>query len=337
MPKVSATLHDVARHASVGISTVSKVLNNYQDIAPETRERVLRSVEELSYTPNRAARSFRTGKTNTVSIFMPMIGTDFYDRLVTAMDEELAAHDFDAALFPLLNPRRLERYKAPDALPYHADGLIFASLNPDWLFTDARLPVGLPAVLVDAYHESYDTISVDNAGGAYAATAHLLERPAPTFAILVEERFDTPFSSGVFLERRKGFERALREHGLEPGEDRVLNVEFGADGGRTAFRQILERARPPLNIFSSCDLLARSVLDEASRLDLQLGEDVRVVGFDDQPWAKGLGLSSVHQPVERMGRLAIKMLLERLTDSALEARHQEIEPTLVVRGSSGGG
>lgn len=334
MSKGSITIQDVAKHASVGVSTVSKVLNDYRDIAPDTRERVLKSIEVLGYTVNRAARSFRTGKTQTASIFMPMVGTDFYDRLITAIDNELAAHDYDAALFPLLNSQRLARYKAQDALPYHADGLIFASLNPDWLFADARLPVGLPTVLVDAYHANYDTVTVDNAGGAFAATLHLLERPAETFAILVEERYDTPFASGVFLERRKGFERAISHQGLKVREDRIATVEFSADGGRTGFRQILERAEPPINIFASCDLLARSVLDEAGRLHLKVGRDIRVVGFDDQPWAAGLGLSTVHQPVEQMGKLATDFLLERLADHQLEIRHHEVKPELIVRETS---
>ncbi len=331
------TIQDVADAAGVGKSTVSKVLNGYQDVTDATKNKVLAAVEALGYTPNRAARSFRTGKTQTASIFLPMVGTEFYERLVTAIDEELAAHDYDAALFPLLNDRRLARYKAPDALPYHADGLIFASLNPDWLFEDARLPVALPAVLVDAYHDDYDTVTVDNAGGAQAATAHLLERPGEMFAVMVEERYDTPFSSGVFLERRKGFERALREHGAEVRPDRVLETEYTSDAGRVALREILARSGPPLNVFASCDLQARSILDEARALGLSLGTDLRLVGFDDQPWAEGLGLSTVNQPIEKMGRLATDMLLARMADPDRPIRHEELSPQLKVRASSGGG
>lgn len=336
-PKIPATIHDVAEHAAVGASTVSKVLNGYQDIAPGTKERVLRSVEALGYTPNRAARSFRTGKTQTASIFLPMIGTEFYDRLVTAIDEELAAHDFDAALFPLLNDRRLERYRAADALPYHADGLIFASLNPDWLFANAQLPVPLPAVLVDAYHSDYDTVTVDNAGGAYAATAHLLERPAATFAVLVEERFDTPFSSGVFLERGKGFRQAMADHGNQVEDKNIIFCEYAPESGRLALRRILERTDGPINVFASCDLFARGVLDEAESLGLEVGTHLRLVGFDDQPWAQAAGLSTVNQPIEEMGRLTTKLLLDRLANPARAVEHLQMKPELKVRASSQGG
>lgn len=334
MANLNTTIQDVAKHANVGVSTVSKVLNDYRDIADGTRNRVLSSIEALNYRPNRAARSFRTGITQTASVFMPMIGTEFYDRLITAIDEELAAHDYDAALFPLLNARRLERYKVSDALPYHADGLIFASLNPDWLFVDAKLPIDLPTVLVDAYHADYDTVTLDNAGAAYAATSNLLEKPGETFAIMVEERYDTPFASGVFLERRKGFEHALKDHGLPLLKERIITVEFSPDGGRIGLERVLEQATPPINVFASCDLLARGVLDVAARLGFTVGTDVRVVGFDDQPWAAALELSTVRQPIERMGRLATKLLLKRLKDPSRRLVHRQLKAEFIVRHSS---
>jgi len=329
-----ASIRDVAQRARVGVSTVSKVLNGYSDIGKETRQKVLAAAKALDYRPNRAARSFRTGKTQTVSVFLPMVGTEFYERLITAIDHELAAHDYDAALFPLLSEQRLRRYRESDALPYHADGVIFASLNPDWLFPDARLPAPLPGVLVDAYHADYDTITVDNARGAFDATQHLLERPAPTYSIMIEHFADTPFASGVFIERAKGFERALETSGVGFANEQMVHAEFSRGGGRDAFREILKRTAPPINVFASCDEVARGVLDEVVDRGLRLGSDVRVVGFDDQPWAAEVGLSSVHQPVERLGARAAALLLARFGDPDAPVRHEEVIPTLVRRTSS---
>ncbi len=330
----NVTIQDVAKHANVGISTVSKVLNDYKGVAKATQQRVLEAVKELNYRPNRAARSFRTGRTQTASVFLPMIGTEFYDQLITAIDNELAEHDYDAALFPLLNERRLERYRSPDALPYQADGIILASLNPDWLFLDAKLPAQLPAVLVDAYHADYDTVTVDNAGGAYAATKHLLEKPGTTFALMIEKYDDIPFSSGVFLERLKGFKRALADSGQSFEEGQLITVEFSGEGGRDGLRNILARTVPPINIFASCDLLAKGVMEEAKVNGLALGKDVRVVGFDAQPWTKDYGLSTVKQPIEQLGKEAIRLFLKRLDDPERNIVHHEFKPELIVRSSS---
>lgn len=334
--KKPVTLNDVAQHAQVGTSTVSKVLNGYSDVSDITRERVLAAVQELDFRPNRAARSFRTGKTQTISVFTPMICTEFYDRLITAIDEVLAAHDYDAALFPLLNEKRLERYRSAEALPYQADGLIFASLNPDWLFTQAQLPAPLAAVLVDAYHADYDTVTFDNAAAARLATSHLLEVPAPTFAVMLERFQEGTFSSGAFIERHKGFLRALGEHSERPRSD-VLEVPFEAAGGADALRQILSDYEPPVNVFASCDLLAKGVIDEARSRGLVVGSDVRVVGVDDQPWAAALELSSVRQPIAAMGSRAAELVLQRLAEPDAPVVHVEVEPELVIRRSSRGG
>ena len=329
----TATIQDVANHAKVVPSTVSKVLNDYKGVSLKTRERVLYAVKELNYKPNRAARSFRTGTTLTASVFVPQIGSDFFDRLITAIDDELAANDYDAALFPLLNERRLERYRSPDALPYQADGIIMASLNPDWLFPNAQLPANLPAVLVDAYHAAYDTVTLDNAGGAYAATRHLLEQPGDLFMVTLPTGRNT-FASGVFIERLKGFKQALKDAGKRFNPTKVIEVEFTTEGGRGALRDILSRAKGPIAIFASCDLLAKGILEEAQSQALSVGTDLRVVGFDDQPWAELLNLSTVRQPIETLGHEAVKLLQARLKEPERELVHKEFKPELIVRGSS---
>ena len=334
MQPARPTIQDVARGADVKVSTVSRVLNGYPDVAKATRARVLETIEQLNYVPSRTARSFRTGRTQAVSIMLPMIGTEFYNRLIAAVDKALAEHDYDAALFPMLNEKRLERYLRPNALPYQTDGMLFASLNPDWLFPQAQVPSPLPTVLIDAYHAAYDTVTIDNFSGAYEATRHLLERPAETFAIMVEERYDTPFSSGVFLERLKGFKQALTDAGLPIQEENIVTVEFDRDSSKQALSVILTRTSKPINIFASCDLLARGILDELNRRGLALGHDVRLVGFDDQPWAEALGLTTIKQPIEELGATAVEFLLQRLDKREQEVRHRELKTQLITRYST---
>ena len=334
MQPARPTIQDVARRADVKVSTVSRVLNGYPDVAKATRARVLETIEQLNYVPSRTARSFRTGRTQAVSIMLPMIGTEFYNRLIAAVDKALAEHDYDAALFPMLNEKRLERYLRPNALPYQTDGMLFASLNPDWLFPQAEVPSPLPVVLIDAYHAAYDTVTIDNFGGAYEATRHLLERPAETFAIMVEERYDTPFSSGVFFERLKGFKQALTDAGLPIQEENVVTVEFDRDNSKQALSAILTRTSKPVNIFASCDLLARGILDELNQRGLALGHDVRLVGFDDQPWAEAVGLTTIKQPIEELGATAVEFLLQRLNQREQEVRHRELKTQLITRYST---
>ena len=212
--------------------------------------------------------------------------------------------------------------------------MLFASLNPDWLFPKAEVPSPLPVVLIDAYHAAYDTVTIDNFGGAYEATRHLLERPAETIAVMVEERYDTPFSSGVFSERLKGFKQALTDASLPVREENVVTVEFDRDSSKHAIYDILTRTSAPVNIFASCDLLARGILDELNQRGLSLGYDVRLVGFDDQPWAKTIGLTTIKQPIEELGATAVEFLLQRLDEREREVQHRELKTELIIRKST---
>lgn len=331
------TLADVAKYAGVAPSTVSRVLNGHPDVSEETRARVLEVVRAIGYNPNRAAKAVRTGRTQTISVLLPMIGTDFYNRLIDAIDAEAAEYSYDVGLFPLLSQQRLERYRKPDALVYHADGLLICSLNPDRLFLGGKLPVELPTVLVDVFHPDYDTVTVDNVRGGYLAGQHLAIRPAETFVIMVEERFNTPFVSGVFRDRLTGFKQALRDAGQDLREENVITVEFSPDGGRIAICEILERHRGPLNVFATCDLLARGVADELRRRGIVVGREIRLVGYDDQPWAANYGLTTIRQPIETMGKFAVSLLLRRIKQTGQKPVHQVFEPELVVRKSTKGG
>ena len=329
-----ATIQDVAKQAGVAVSTVSRVLNDHPDVSQETRTRVLEVVESLGFQRNHAARAFRIGKTQSVSVILPMVGTDFYNRLVNGIDQALARYDYDAGLFPLLSERRLKRYQEPSAPPYHADGLIIASLNPDHLYQSGKVPAPHPTVLIDVHHPGYDTVTVDNLRGGYLAGQHLTERPAQTFVVMVEERFNTPFASGVFRDRLSGFRKALEERGQTLDEGRIITVEFSWDGGRIAAREILKALKGPANIFASCDLLAQGIVDEFAHKGLSIGGEIRLVGFDDQPWAEGYSLSTVRQPIESMGGIAVKLLMERIQEPKREPKHRVLEPRLVVRPSS---
>lgn len=332
--RAKTTIKDVAKYAGVVPSTVSRALSNHPDVSQDTRTRVLDAISALGYQPDRAARSFRTGRTQSISLILPITGSDFYNRLIGAIDATLAEHEYDAALFPLLSERRLRRYRDAGALPYHTDGVLFASLDPDHLYPDGVVPGQLPAVLLDIHNEKYDHVTVDNTQGGRLAALHLLERPAETFVIAVEERFHTPFASGVFRERLAGFRAALREAGHDLPDRNVLTAEFSWESARAATRQLLERASGPINVFATCDLFAQGALDELHNVGLKTGEAVRLVGFDDQPWAAEHGLTTVRQPIEELGELAADMLLERIANPNRPVRSRSLEPALIRRATT---
>lgn len=328
------TIKDVARHAGVQPSTVSRAINNHPNILPETKARILNTIQELGYVPDRAAKNFRTGKTRSISVILPITGSDFYNRLLNSIDETLETFDYDAGVYPLLSERRLARYQDPSALPYHTDGLLFASLNPNHLYDSLFSIQGLPAVVLDIHTPNFDHVTINNELGGYLAAKHLQERPAETFVINVEELFDTPFTSGVFAERVKGFKAAQAEAGLPFDEDHLYTSAFTMRSVRETARQMLQERKGRINVFTTCDFFAYGLIEEVRLAGLTPGEDVRIVGFDDEPQAQDLGLTTLHQPVEDMGHTLVNMLMERIENPDLPIRSVQYDPVLKIRNTT---
>ena len=345
------TIQDVARRAGVGVGTVSRVLNNHAAVRASTRESVLGAISELNYTPNPHARRIAGGKSYTISVLLPVVTTEFYVRLLDGLEHAFQEARYDVAIFPLLDRSRLERYLGSHTLAYQADGLVMATYNLTQLFQSGTglsgtgnpgmgaRPYGGPSVLVDAYAEGVDCAYMDNLlggrlAGQYAAQLARSQGGSHLYAVWVETELDHLFTTRVFSERRSGFLEAVTAAGSQVSGEYVSS--FDSLNARTVAAQLLDEATLPATVFASADLLAGALLDEAQARGLVVGEQLKVIGFDDQPWAQGRGLTTLHQPVEAMGYEAAQLLLSRLSGHEGPSRARRFEPRLIVRASTGG-
>lgn len=326
------SVREVARRAGVGTSTVSRTLNGHPSVSSAARARVLRAIEELGYTPNLAARSFRTGQTNAASVLLPMTGPEFYARLLESIHGVLEREGLDTALFPVVGGIRLKRYRDPGALPYHADGLIIASLDPDRIYGGERPPFNKPIVLVDTHHPDYHSVSFDNLAAGRLAAAHALHLAHPIVFVDVQ---DDPgaFESPVFHERRQGVLHELRRHGIEPRRHVRLPISI-EDGRRAAghVRALLQEG--PATVLASCDDLALGVMRQLADGGTSIGGDVCVIGFDDSSVAARNGLTTIRQPVEAMGARAAEVLVQALAGDLVEIQQISFPPELIEREST---
>ncbi|MFC3831816.1 MULTISPECIES: LacI family DNA-binding transcriptional regulator [Deinococcus] len=331
------TIQDVARQAGVGVGTVSRVLNNHAAVKGATRETVLRAIADLDYTPNPHARRIAGGKSYTISVLLPVLTTEFYARLMDGLESAFQEARYDVAIFPLLDRSRLERYLGSHTLAYQADGLVMATYNLTQMFHERRLRTQQPTVLVDAHADNVDCSYMDNVVGGRLAGEYATSLPGPLYAIWVETELDQLFTTRVFEDRRAGFLGALSTAG------RPVQAEFTSSfdtlAARNTASSLLDDAQAtpdglPCTVFASADLLAGALLDEVSARGLVPGRDVRIIGFDDQPWAAARGLTTLHQPVESMGYEAAQLLLTRLSGFKGPARARRFEPRLVIRSTA---
>lgn len=334
-PAKQPSVREVARRAGVGTSTVSRTLNGHPNVSPRARERVLQAIHELGYTPNLAARSFRTGQTHAASVLLPMTGPEFYTRLLASIHEVLEREGYDTALFPVVGGIRLKRYRDPSALPYHADGLIIASLDPDRIYGGERPPFQKPIVLVDTHHPDYHSVWFDNLAAGQRAAEHALHLGRPVVFVDVQ---DDPgaFESPVFRDRRAGVLRALGRHGIEPR--RHVRVPISIEDGRRAavhVRDVLTEG--PVTVLASCDDLALGVMRQLAESGIVIPRDVGVIGFDDASIAAVNDLTTIRQPIEAIGTAAAEVLILALSGALDEIRHVAFPPELIERGSTRGG
>ncbi|THF86609.1 LacI family DNA-binding transcriptional regulator [Deinococcus sp. KSM4-11] len=328
------TIQDVARQAGVGVGTVSRVLNNHAAVKGATRETVLRAIADLDYTPNPHARRIAGGKSYTISVLLPVLTTEFYARLMDGLETAFQEARYDVAIFPLLDRSRLERYLGSHTLAYQADGLVMATYNLTQMFHERRLRTQQPTVLVDAFAENVDCSFMDNVGGGVLAGEYAASFPGALYAIWVETELDQLFTTRVFEDRRSGFMRALETAGRRVR--REFTSSFDTLAARNTAASLLDDAQAspdglPCTVFASADLLAGALLDEVRARGLTPGQDVRIIGFDDQPWAAARGLTTLHQPVESMGYEAAQLLLSRLNGFKGPARARRFEPRLLIR------
>ncbi|MFC4452868.1 LacI family DNA-binding transcriptional regulator [Deinococcus sonorensis] len=326
------TIQDVARRAGVGVGTVSRVLNNHVAVRTATREAVLSAISELNYIPNPHARRIAGGRSYTISVLLPVITTEFYVRLLDGLEQAFQEARYDVAIFPLLDRSRLERYLGSHTLAYQADGLVMTTYNLTQLFQQ-RQQVDQPMVLVDAHGDDVDCAYMDNVMGGHIAGEYAAALGGNLYAVWVETELDQLFTTRVFTERRSGFLQAIHDRRLTVAGE--YTSSFDSLNARTVAMQMLDDLQFPATIFASADLLAGALLDEAQARGLTVGDELKIIGFDDQPWAARRGLTTLNQPIEAMGYEAAQLLLSRLAGETGPARARRFEPRLVIRSSTG--
>lgn len=323
-----ASIVDVAKAAGVSVSTVSRVLNARADVATETQERVLAVIDELGYTSNLAARSMRSRRKNLMGLVVPDIGWPYSIEVMKGINRAIVESTFDLLLYTAGDVRKAGA--APHEQHYVslynsiADGvLIVASAAGDFT-TDA------PVVSIDPHssNPSYPFVQATNYEGAREAMRYLLDLGHRRIAFITGR---PEIDSGH--RRLKGYRDALTGAGIPVDEGLIVPGDFSTAGGRTSGLDLLTRPEPPTAIFAANDQSALGVYQAAAELGVRIPEDCSVVGFDNIPEARYVGLTTVDQFLEQMGYIAVQMLMRLIDREPLPERVHRMPTKLVIRTS----
>lgn len=324
--KRRVTIKDVAMYANVGVGTVSRVLNNSPHVTLETKQKVLAAIRELGYTPNPYARYLSVGTSNLITVIIPEMKGDFYQILLSGIDEVLVKHGYSSILYPLYNNRRYEALKKSSELLLSTDGVIVDAVSVDTVLKDL-LNHNTPTVCIEQESEIFDSVMVDNYYGGVIAGDYFADLEMEIF--VVTHRKSHELESTVFDERLEGFQASLEKKGRNI--DKIYYVPLDWESTFEVARRIFSRHKR-CAIFTTTDYLAVPIIEVARTVGLNVGKDVRVCGFDDLPIAHVLGITTVKQPIYEMGKIAADMLIKRIKGKAKDKAAKVIlKPELVVR------
>jgi len=330
-PGRAPTLESVAARAGVSRGTASRVLTGSPKVSQHAHDAVMRAAAELRYTPNRAARSLVTRRSDSIAFVVAepddrIFSDPFFAAALRGGHAELAARGMQLVLaFASDEPER-QRLRA-FAAAGHVDGVALISLHGSDPLPRELRDVGVPMVLVgrpDPDDGGIPFIDADNRGGAREGTEVLTGLGRRRIATIAG-----PSDMGVGRDRLEGYRDALRGAGLEPDPALEAEADFSRPGGAEAMRRLLVWAPDVDAVFAANDLMAFGALAVLAAAGRRVPDDVAVVGFDDVPEAtlSEPPLTTVRQPIEEMGVLMVRLLLDRPTDG----RGGIVVPTQVVR------
>lgn len=326
-----ATMKDIARIAKVSTSTVSHVINNSRYVSDEMREKIMKVVNELNYTPSAVARSLKVKETKTIGMLVTATSNPFFAEVVAGVEQYCNQHQYNLIISSTDgNEERLQQ-NIQTLIQKQVDGLLL-------MYSDARnaivkqLNVQLPMVIMDWWPTAMnaDKIYENSEFGAYLATKTLIEQGHKKIAIITG-KLDKSLASNRLI----GYQKALQDARLTSHPDWIIESHFDFEGGVEGMKKLLQCAERPTAIFACSDTIAVGVYQVAWQNGLRIPEDISVIGYDNIMLSQYLTppLTTIHQPKAELGKLAVETLLQRIKAPEQEYKTLMLEPQLIERQS----
>lgn len=316
-----ATIKDVALHSGISIKTVSRVINGAASVRPRSREKVEAAIRALNYRPALAARQLASGRSFMIAMIAPPVTYSYFSRLMVATADAC---------------RRLGHHLVLEVMD-REDWSLALSCEPDAVIVvppfadDARMlaalaALGKPLVRIAGRNDGIGrSVEVHDHAIAREMAHYLAGKGHQVMAMIAPPRPDMASE-----ERLTGFRDGLADKGLELAESQVVRGGMSFAEGERAFRELMAQPRRPSAIFAANDVMALGAMACALRMGFRVPQDVAIAGFDNSIEGQMCfpALTSVHQPVEEIARIAVDLALDRGEGGASFAHH------LVIRESA---
>lgn len=328
-PKLTITIQDVARTAGVSVSTVSRVLNDKVDVAPETYEKVQQVIKDLGYASSLAAKSMRSRKTNVIGLVVPDLEQAFCLNVVKGVNRAIEQLGYDLLVYSGGNSANRswavrERQYVSLLNGSITDGIIVVTPTAETFSTN------YPLVAIDPHLDSaeFPTVIATNHVGALSAMEYLLGLGHGRIGF-IGGRSDLQSA----IRRLQGYKDSLRQANIPFDPELVQIGDFTQESGYRCAQKLLVLPTRPTAIFAANDRSAIGAIEAITEIGLKVPEDISVIGFDNIEEASFVngGLTTVDQFISDMGRVAVEMLVSLIQNRPLEHQIYRMPTKLIVR------
>jgi LacI family transcriptional regulator len=328
--KKRITIADVAQKAGVSKQTVSRVINERPDVAPETRERIKALIRSMGYTPDPIARSMK-GSTHTLGCITPNLSDYNFSAIVQAAQSEARHHGY----FVLTGSAQSEIDVPPllnEMLDRRVDGLLVINPRDDNRYRHL-LPVieaGIPIVYIKntPVDEAVSAVCLDDFTGGYLACQYLISLGHKSIVTILG-----PENEECTKKRLAGFTKALLDVGSETDQRLIIQGDWSAKSGKSAINKLLAYQVEFSAIFAQNDRMALGAMRSLREAGMRIPQDISVVGYDDLPLTSYYDppLTTVRQPIEKFGQVGIRLLLDVINKPGTAPQVVNLNPTLIIR------
>lgn len=332
------TIKDIARRVGKSITTVSRALNDYDDISDETKQLVRQAAEEMGYIPNATAQRLQKRTTDTIGLILPTFGPRFSDpffsEFLSGVGNQASEMGFDM-LVATRTPgdQEMQSYRS-DVATHRVDGFIIVRTRCD----DPRIAflkqAGFPFVAFGRVSGDSEFPYVDEDGrfGLASIIEHLIDFGHRKIALIT-----APDNLTFTRHRLEGASSAMRERGLEIASDHLQVGDLTQRGGYEAAQRLLDLPNPPTAIAAFNDLMAIGAMSAVQERGLSVGKQISITGFDNIPMAEHAHptLTTVDQPIYQIGRRVCDLLIRMIRNEPPTETQVILKPRLIMRRSTG--
>ncbi|GMQ63698.1 LacI family DNA-binding transcriptional regulator [Vallitalea maricola] len=333
------TISDIAKKSKVSVATVSRVLNDSDKVKEQTKEKVLKAINELNYAPSDIARSLSRNITNTIGVVVPDINNPFFGQVIKGISSVTDKNDLYMLLCDTDENEEKEMKFIEMLKRQRIRGLIITPTADNDKFNAKYLSIlenlNVPVVLLDrdVKYSKFDGVFLDSISGTYDAIECFIKEGHRKIAII-----SGPLSSKPGRDRLRGYKKALTMNGIEIDDRYIFYGDFRLESGYELSQEILKMEDPPTAIFVSNNMMNLGCIKALTEANVRIPEDMALIGFDEIELLNimNMDISVVSRPTAQMGEVAMKILLDRLNEQKIDNQDTKriiLLPTLILRGS----